>query len=96
MSSTNDSSPAKKTKLDESSPNLKLSKMLLELADFEKNVNRHVFKSNAYRKASKSVLNFPTKITEKEQIKKLVYFIYSSNPINLLFTLFLLLLGRRW
>ena len=45
---------------------------MIELADFEKNVNKQVYKYNAYRKASRSVLNYPNKITKKEQIKELV------------------------
>lgn len=62
---------AKKAKLDNDKPNYELAEMLSELADYEKNVNRQVYKYNAYRKAARTIIDHPTKITNGKEAKKL-------------------------
>jgi len=44
----------------------------LELANYEKNVNRQMHKYNAYRKAAGVVARHDTKITSGAQARKLV------------------------
>lgn len=44
---------------------------LLELADYEKNVNRHQHKFNAYRKAAHTIAKCPTRITSGAEARKL-------------------------
>ena len=44
----------------------------LELADYEKNVNRQIHKYNAYRKAARSIIESPNKITSGKEALKLV------------------------
>ncbi len=63
---------AKKTKLEAQKPNFELANMLAELADYEKNVNRQIYKYNAYRKAVRSIIDYPVKITSTEDVKNLV------------------------
>ena len=42
------------------------------MADYEKNVNRQVYKYNAYRKAARAIIDHPAKITNGKEAKKLV------------------------
>ncbi|PIK61857.1 putative DNA polymerase beta [Apostichopus japonicus] len=44
---------------------------LSELANYEKNVTRALFKHNAYRKAASVIAKYPTKITTGDEAKKL-------------------------
>lgn len=44
---------------------------LLELADYEKNINRNIYKHNAYRKAANVLATLPNRITSGEDAKKL-------------------------
>lgn len=64
-----EASKAKKAKSD--SNNDELVKLLLEIGDYEKNVNRQVHKYNAYRKAAQSIKNYPHKITTVNEAKKI-------------------------
>lgn len=48
-----------------------LSCIFLELADYEKNVNRNIFKYNAYRKATGVLAHHPTRIKSGAEAKKL-------------------------
>lgn len=50
---------------------LRLDFVLIELADFEKNINRNIHKYNAYRKAAATLANHPTRITSGAEAKKL-------------------------
>jgi len=45
---------------------------IIELADFEKNVNRQIHKYNAYRKAARSIIEYPTEIKSGKEAAKLV------------------------
>lgn len=45
---------------------------MVELADYEKNVNRNIHKYNAYRTAASSLAHHPTKITNGKEAKALV------------------------
>jgi hypothetical protein len=67
---------AKKTKLEAQKPNFELANMLAELADYEKNVNRQIYKYNAYRKAVRSIIDYPAKITSIEDTKNLVFILF--------------------
>lgn len=56
----------------DNNPNAVICDMLIELADYEKNVNRDMHKYNAYRNAANAVAQHPTRITsgsEARQIK---------------------------
>nr|XP_022901624.1 DNA polymerase beta-like isoform X2 [Onthophagus taurus] len=55
----------------EDNPNQDFCEFLIELADYEKNVNRNVYKYNAYRKAASVLGNHPIKITSGKEAKKL-------------------------
>ena len=44
---------------------------LLELADYERNVNRHMHKFNAYRKAAHTIAKCPTRIASGAEARKL-------------------------
>eukprot|EP00049_Salpingoeca_infusionum_P009347 m.155275 g.155275 ORF g.155275 m.155275 type:complete len:223 (+) comp14309_c0_seq2:218-886(+) len=74
------SSPAKRkvageavegTKKAKENVNKDICAFLNELADFEKNVSRHMHKHNAYRKASRAVAVYPKRITSGKEAKKL-------------------------
>ncbi|XP_025095096.1 DNA polymerase beta-like [Pomacea canaliculata] len=54
-----------------SKPNADFSDFLMELANYEKNVNRAMHKYNAYRKAAGAVAKHPTRITSGEEARKL-------------------------
>ncbi len=43
-----------------------------ELADFEKNVERQIYKHNAYRKVANEIMSHPHKIKNIEEAKQLV------------------------
>ncbi|KAG0717518.1 DNA polymerase beta [Chionoecetes opilio] len=45
--------------------------MLIELADYEKNVNRNIHKYNAYRNAAAAVAQHPTRITSGSEAKQI-------------------------
>jgi len=47
--------------------NAELANMVSELADFEKNVTKQIYKYNAYNKAAKSIMQYPTKITSGKE-----------------------------
>ncbi len=50
----------------------KIIYLYLELADYEKNVNKQVYKFNAYKKAARSIKDYPHKITSGKEAKDLV------------------------
>lgn len=52
-------------------PNADIVDMLMELANYEKNVNRQMHKFNAYRKAAGAIAKHPTRITQGKDAKKL-------------------------
>jgi len=54
-----------------SSPNQDFVDMLFELSNYEKNVNRNTFKSNAYRKAAGVLANLDKRITSGDEARKL-------------------------
>lgn len=45
--------------------------LFLELADYEKNVNRNIHKYNAYRNAASVIAQHPTRITSGSEARKL-------------------------
>jgi hypothetical protein len=49
------------------------SSVLKELAEYEKNVNKQIYKFYAYRKVAQELLNHPVKIKTIEQARTLVY-----------------------
>ena len=54
-----------------SNPNGPICDFLIELANYEKNVNRNVFKHNAYRKAAGVLAKLPEKVKSGDEAKKL-------------------------
>ncbi|KAL8565037.1 hypothetical protein ACOMHN_003413 [Nucella lapillus] len=63
---------SKRKGLDSSSnPNAEFSDFLMELATYEKNVNRAMHKYNAYRKAAGIIAKHPTRISSGNEAKKL-------------------------
>lgn len=52
-------------------PNSEYCDFLLELAEYEKNVNRQIHKYNAYRKAASALAKHPTKIKSGDEARKL-------------------------
>lgn len=54
--------------------NKKIAEILLELADYERNVTREAFKAVAYRKAAAAIAKHPTPITSGEEARQLVSF----------------------
>lgn len=52
-------------------PNQKIVDFLVELANYEKNVTRALFKHNAYRKAASIIAKYPSKIASGDEAKKL-------------------------
>lgn len=61
-----------KRKIDESeNPNSEYSTFLMELANYEKNVNRQMHKFNAYRKAAAAIAKHPTKLNSGKDAQKL-------------------------
>lgn len=55
----------------QSNPNAEFCDFLMELANYEKNVNRLMHKYNAYRKAAGVLAKHPTKITSGKEAKAL-------------------------
>lgn len=60
-----------KRKAPQESPNEGITDFLVELANYEKNVNRAIHKYNAYRKAASTISKYPQKITSGTEAKKL-------------------------
>ncbi|XP_061585500.1 DNA polymerase beta [Cololabis saira] len=60
-----------KRKAPQESLNEGITDFLVELANYEKNVNRAIHKSNAYRKAASTISKYPNKIKNGEEAKKL-------------------------
>uniref|UniRef100_A0A671YIW9 DNA polymerase n=1 Tax=Sparus aurata TaxID=8175 RepID=A0A671YIW9_SPAAU len=60
-----------KRKAPQESLNEGITDFLVELANYEKNVNRAIHKYNAYRKAASTISKYPTKIRNGEEAKKL-------------------------
>lgn len=50
---------------------LSLFSLSLELADYEKNVNRNIHKYNAYRNAASVIAQHPTRITSGSEARQL-------------------------
>ncbi|XP_063244396.1 DNA polymerase beta-like isoform X2 [Bacillus rossius redtenbacheri] len=48
-----------------------ITEFLTELANYERNVNRNIYKYNAYRKAASSIATYSTRIKSGEEAKKL-------------------------
>lgn len=55
----------------EENVNAEFVDFLMELANYEKNVNRQMHKYNAYRKAAGTIAKYPTRITSGQEAKKL-------------------------
>uniref|UniRef100_A0A3Q3K8N6 DNA polymerase n=1 Tax=Monopterus albus TaxID=43700 RepID=A0A3Q3K8N6_MONAL len=60
-----------KRKAPQESLNEGITDFLVELANYEKNVNRAIHKYNAYRKAASAIAKYPHKIKSGEEAKKL-------------------------
>uniref|UniRef100_A0A3B3CF09 DNA polymerase n=1 Tax=Oryzias melastigma TaxID=30732 RepID=A0A3B3CF09_ORYME len=60
-----------KRKAPQESLNEGITDFLIELANYEKNVNRAIHKYNAYRKAASTISKYPNKIRNGEEAKKL-------------------------
>ncbi|KAK5870939.1 hypothetical protein PBY51_003845 [Eleginops maclovinus] len=60
-----------KRKAPQESPNEGITDFLVELANYEKNVNRAIHKYNAYRKAASTISKYTNKIRNGEEAKKL-------------------------
>ncbi|CAL8236611.1 unnamed protein product [Boreogadus saida] len=60
-----------KRKAPQESPNEGITDFLVELANYEKNVNRAIHKYNAYRKAASTISKYPEKIKSGTEAKKL-------------------------
>ncbi|KAM7018328.1 DNA polymerase beta [Tautogolabrus adspersus] len=60
-----------KRKAPQESLNEGITDFLVELANYEKNVNRAIHKHNAYRKAASTIAKYPNKIKSGEEAKKL-------------------------
>uniref|UniRef100_A0A3B4X7F3 DNA polymerase n=1 Tax=Seriola lalandi dorsalis TaxID=1841481 RepID=A0A3B4X7F3_SERLL len=60
-----------KRKAPQESLNEGITDFLVELANYEKNVNRAIHKYNAYRKAASTIAKYPNKIRSGEEAKKL-------------------------
>ena len=55
----------------DNNPNQDLVDFLRELANYEKDVSKNLFKSHAYRKAAGELARFPERITSGAEAKKL-------------------------
>ncbi|KRT86188.1 hypothetical protein AMK59_1203 [Oryctes borbonicus] len=62
---------SKRKKPSEDNSNHDFCDFLIELADYEKNVNRNIHKHNVYRKAANVLANHPTRITSGKEAQKL-------------------------
>ena len=56
---------------DSENPNQDFTEFLFELANYEKNVNRNVFKYNAYRKAASVIAKHPHRLKSGDEARKL-------------------------
>ncbi|XP_037084109.1 DNA polymerase beta-like [Pollicipes pollicipes] len=54
-----------------SNPNQDYCDFLLELADFEKNVSRNIYKHNAYRKAASALSRHPVRVSSGSEARQL-------------------------
>jgi DNA polymerase beta len=61
----------RKNPSENNNPNVDFCDFLIELADYEKNVNRNIHKYNAYRKAATVLSTQPTRIKSGDEAKKL-------------------------
>ncbi|KAL7672832.1 hypothetical protein ACOME3_007712 [Neoechinorhynchus agilis] len=64
--------PSKNNESDEKCDNQEIVDMLIEIGEYELNVNKQRFKYNAYRKAAESVRQYTKCITSVEEARKLV------------------------
>ncbi|NXJ16206.1 DPOLB polymerase, partial [Odontophorus gujanensis] len=60
-----------KRKAPQESPNQGITDFLMELANYERNVNRAIHKYNAYRKAASVIARYPSRIRSGAEAKKL-------------------------
>uniref|UniRef100_A0A3P8PGF7 DNA polymerase n=1 Tax=Astatotilapia calliptera TaxID=8154 RepID=A0A3P8PGF7_ASTCA len=74
-----------KRKAPQESLNEGITDFLVELANYEKNVNRAIHKYNAYRKAASTISKYPHKIKNGEEAKKLITLLSSSLMIVVTF-----------
>uniref|UniRef100_A0A1Y1MJA5 DNA polymerase n=1 Tax=Photinus pyralis TaxID=7054 RepID=A0A1Y1MJA5_PHOPY len=61
----------RKNPSDESNPNHEFCEFLSELAEYEKNVNRNIYKYSAYRKAASALSSHPIRITSGKEARAL-------------------------
>lgn len=61
----------RKAPASENNPNHDFCEFLIELANYERNVNRNIYKYNAYRNAANVLAAHPTRIKSGEEAKKL-------------------------
>ncbi|XP_022165404.1 DNA polymerase beta-like [Myzus persicae] len=61
----------RKAPSDSTNPNHDFCEFLIELADYEKNVARNIYKANAYRKAASALANHAKRIKSGEEAQKL-------------------------
>ncbi|XP_072255015.1 DNA polymerase beta [Pyxicephalus adspersus] len=73
-----------KRKAPQESLNEGITDFLVELANYERNVNRAIHKYNAYRKAASVISKYPTKIKSGAEAKKLIRQDDTSSSINFL------------
>ncbi|KAM5171839.1 DNA polymerase beta [Mantella aurantiaca] len=73
-----------KRKAPQESLNEGITDFLVELANYERNVNRAIHKYNAYRKAASVIAKYPTKIKSGAEAKKLIRQDDTSSSINFL------------
>jgi hypothetical protein len=64
------------------------------LADFEKNVNREIYKHNAYQKVALEIMNYPQKIKTIEEAKKFV--INIIDILYIFYNYFFIKIGGSW
>ncbi|KAJ9588358.1 hypothetical protein L9F63_018284 [Diploptera punctata] len=61
----------RKTPSSENNTNYDFCEFLIELANYERNVNRNIYKYNAYRNAANTLAAYPTRIKSGEEAQKL-------------------------
>lgn len=61
----------RKAQTSENNPNHDICDLLMELADYERNVSRNIHKYNAYRKAASTLAAHPTRIKSGAEARKL-------------------------
>ncbi|KAK9754824.1 DNA polymerase beta palm [Popillia japonica] len=62
---------SKRKKPSEDNPNSDFCEFLIELAEYEKNINRNMFKHKAYQKAANILAAYPTRIKSGKEARKL-------------------------